>query len=261
MTVGEHTILIDGLRFHFRVSGEGADVVLLHGWGCSTDIWKAVEAELSKNFKVWNIDFPGFGQSEAPTTPWGVEEYTRNFEQFCAMNSISRPTLIGHSFGGRVSIVFASRNEVDKIVLVDAAGVLPPRGLKYYAKVYSYKAMKFLAPLLLGKERGKEIIDRRRRASGSSDYNALPEAMRGTFIRVVNQDLCPYMPAIKAPTLLVWGSNDTATPLSDAKVMNSLIDDSGLVVFEGAGHYSFLEQSARFNIVISNFLGVDKLVR
>ena len=165
MTAGEHTILIDGLRFHFRVSGEGSDVVLLHGWGCSTDIWKGVEAELSKNFKVWNIDFPGFGLSEAPTTPWGVEEYTRNFEQFCAMNSISRPTLIGHSFGGRISIVFASRNEVDKIVLVDAAGVLPPRGLKYYTKVYSYKAMKFLAPLLLGKERGKEVIDRRRRAS------------------------------------------------------------------------------------------------
>ncbi|MBP3425292.1 MAG: alpha/beta hydrolase [Rikenellaceae bacterium] len=261
MTDGEHTILIDGLRFHFRVQGCGADVVLMHGWGCSTDIWRGVEAELAQHFRVWNIDFPGFGQSQMPTEPWGVEEYTRNFEQFCQMNSISRPTLIGHSFGGRVAIVFASRNEVDKMVLVDAAGVLPPRGLKYYAKVYSYKAMKMLAPLLLGKERGQRLIEQRRRASGSSDYNALPETMRGTFIRVVNQDLCPYMPQIKAPTLLVWGSEDTATPLSDARVMNSLIDDSGLVVFDGVGHYSFLEQPVRFNIVVSNFLGVDKLVR
>ncbi|MBR2332966.1 MAG: alpha/beta hydrolase, partial [Rikenellaceae bacterium] len=59
----------------------------------------------------------------------------------------------------------------------------------------------------------------------------------------------------------IWGSEDTATPLSDAKVMNSLIDDSGLVVFEGVGHYSFLEQPARFNIVVGNFLGIDKFVR
>ncbi len=255
VTEGEHTLLVEGLRFHFRVSGSGADVVLLHGWGCSTEIWKGVESFLARSFRVWNIDFPGFGSSQEPPVPWGVEDYTRQFEQFCSMVRISRPTLIGHSFGGRVSIVFASRNEVEKVVLVDAAGVPPRRGLKYYAKVYSYKAMKRIAPLLLGKKRAQELIERRRASSGSADYNALPETMRGTFVKVVNQDLCPYMPNIKAPTLLVWGSEDTATPLSDARVMNSLIEDSGLVVFDGVGHYSFLEQPARFNIVVGNFLG------
>ncbi len=261
MTNGEHTVLIDGLSFHFRVLGSGDDVVLLHGWGCSTEIWKGVEAFLAEHFRVWNIDFPGFGKSQVPDSVWGVDDYTRNFEQFCSMMGISNPTLIGHSFGGRVSILFASRNVVRKVVLVDAAGVLPHRSLKYYAKVYSYKAIKKIAPLLLGKARAQQLIDKRRKASGSDDYNALPETMRGTFVKVVNEDLCPYMPNIKAPTLLIWGSEDTATPLSDAKVMNSLIDDSGLVVFEGVGHYSFLEQPARFNIVVGNFLGIDKFVR
>lgn len=261
MTEGEHNILIDGLNFHFRVTGNGADVVLLHGWGCSTEIWKSVEAFLAQHFRVWNIDFAGFGKSQAPDTAWGVEEYTQQFEQFCAMVGINNPTLIGHSFGGRVSIVYASRNVVNRIVLVDAAGVLPHRSLQYYLKVYSYKALKKIAPIILGKERAQKLIDKRRKASGSSDYNALSEAMRGTFIKVVNQDLCPYMPSIQAPTLLIWGSEDTATPLSDAKLMNSLIEDSGLVVFEGAGHYSFLEQPTRFNIVVGNFLGIDKIVR
>ncbi len=261
MDNGSHTIQIDGLRFHFRVSGEGTDLILMHGWGCSTEIWRGVEAFLSQYFRVWNVDFPGFGQSEAPHEPWGVEEYTRCFEQFCATVGVYAPILVGHSFGGRVAIVYASRNAARKIILVDAAGVLPARSLSYYVKVYSYKAMKRIAPLLMGKERAAKYIERRRKASGSSDYNALAESMRGTFVKVVNQDLCPYMPSIKAPTLLIWGSNDTATPVRDAEVMNSLIEDSGLVVFDGAGHYSFLDQPGRFNIVVGNFLGVDKIVR
>ena len=253
MDNGEHTIMIDGLRFHFRVSGKGSNVVLMHGWGCSTEIWAGIEAEFAKNFRVWNIDFPGFGQSQAPDTPWGVEDYTRNFEQFCQMNSIDNPTLVGHSFGGRVAIVFASRNQVNKMILVDAAGVLPVRGLKYYAKVYSYKAMKHLAPMLLGKERGEKLIAQRRKASGSSDYNALPEAMRGTFVKVVNQDLCPYMPQIKAPTLVIGGEKDLSLGGNASREIAAKIPGAELRMYEQWGH-GLYEEAKDFNQVVLEFL-------
>ena len=82
--------------------------------------------------------------------------------------------------------------------------------------------------------------------------------MRGTFVRVVNEDLKKFMPLISAPTLLVWGDKDTATPMRDARIMEKLIPDAGLVVFRGAGHYSFLERAAEFSIVINNFLHNDK---
>ena len=243
---------------HYTVSGSGADVVLLHGWGCSIDIWKGVIADLERGFRVWAIDFPGFGASPAPKEVWGMEEYTANFEEFIKAAGIENPILVGHSFGGRVAIRYAARNSVSKIVLVDAAGVKPRRSIGYYVKVYSFKLMKKVLPLLIGPVRAEKIIERRRSKSGSSDYNALSGTMRGTFVKVVNEDLKKFMPSIAAPTLLVWGDRDTATPISDARIMEKRIPDAGLVVFKGAGHYSFLERATEFSIVINNFLRNDK---
>ena len=58
------------------------------------------------------------------------------------------------------------------------------------------------------------------------------------------------------PTLLIWGRNDDATPLSDAQLMEKTMKDAGLVVLENAGHYSFLEQQYTFNRVISSFMNL-----
>ena len=243
---------------HYHVSGSGADVVLLHGWGCNIDIWKGVIEDLERSFRVWAIDFPGFGKSPAPSDVWGVEEYTKNFEQFVQASGIRNPILVGHSFGGRVAIRYGARNKVNKIILVDAAGVKPRRSIDYYVKVYSFKLLKKVLPVLLGPQRAGRIIERYRSKNGSSDYKALSGTMRGTFVKVVNEDLKKFMPLISAPTLLVWGEADTATPIADARIMEKRIPDAGLVVFKGAGHYSFLERAAEFSIIINNFLRNDK---
>lgn len=79
--------------------------------------------------------------------------------------------------------------------------------------------------------------------------------MRATLVKVVNEDLEPLIAKISCPTLLVWGDMDTATPIADAKVMEGLIKDTGLVVCEGAGHYSFLEQPAKVHGALQAFLG------
>ena len=71
--------------------------------------------------------------------------------------------------------------------------------------------------------------------------------------KCVNEDLKHVMPKIKAPTLLVWGVEDTATPLSDAKIMEKLIPDAGLVAFDNCGHYSFLDNPIGFKAVIKSF--------
>jgi pimeloyl-ACP methyl ester carboxylesterase len=158
-----------------------------------------------------------------------------------------------------VALLYASRNPVPQMVLVDAAGVKPRRSLKYWVKVYSFKAIKKLAPLLFGKARAQEIIERRRNASGSADYRAASPVMRATLSRVVNEDLRGVMSLVKASTLLVWGEKDTDTPLSDARKMERLIPDAGLVVFAGAGHFSFIEQPARFAAVINSFLSENNI--
>ena len=231
----------NNINVNINVAGEGKPIFLLHGWGCTGEIFKNIQSVLATAYKTYSFDFPGFGASDEPTEVWGVEEYTRLVEQFAKENDIERPALIGHSFGGRVSIVYASRNEANRVVLVDAAGIKPKRPLKYYWKVYTFKAMKWLCNTFLPKEKAQAVIDSRRKGAGSSDYNNASPMMRAILSKVVNEDLTHLMPAIKAPTLLFWGNLDTATPLSDAKTMERLIPDAGLVVAHGTGHLSFLE--------------------
>ena len=246
----------DNLKVNITTKGSGDPVFLLHGWGCNGEIFKSIQEVLATAYTTYSFDFPGFGASDEPTAVWGVEEYTRMVEQFAKDNGIESPALIGHSFGGRVSIVYASRNDVSRVMLVDAAGIKPKRPFKYYWKVYTFKTMKWLCNTFLPKAKAQAIIDKRRKGSGSSDYNNASPMMRAILSKVVNEDLKHLMPSIKAPTLLFWGNLDTATPLSDAKTMEKLIPDAGLVVAHGTGHFSFLENPGLFTAVIKNFFKI-----
>lgn len=250
----EKEIELEGLRVRMEVTGEGRPLILMHGWGCDHTTVRSIAATAAQTHTVYNIDFPGFGGSQEPAKVWGVELYTRLIEDLVRKEGLERPVLIGHSFGGRVSILYASRNEVDKVVLVDAAGIKPKRSLKYYLKVYSFKAGKRFWELLLGKEKAQERVDRMRAKRGSSDYAGASPMMRRILSKVVNEDLTDRLPLISAPTLLIWGENDTATPIADAKKMSRLIPGSGLVSFPGCGHYSFLDNPIQFRAVLSSFL-------
>ena len=124
-------------------------------------------------------------------------------------------------------------------------------------KVYSFNLGNRLLPLVGGGKRADERIENHRRKSGSADYNALTGTMRNILVKVVNEDLKAVMPRIQCPVLLIWGKNDTATPLRDARTMERLIPDAGLVAFDDAGHYSFLDKPYEFNAVVQNFLQPD----
>ena len=250
-------IEIRGLRLHYTDSGSGPrTLVLMHGWGCDHTTVASIErTALEEGWRVVNVDFPGFGQSQEPDDVWGVEEYTRAIEELVRRLEIERPSLLGHSFGGRVGILYASRHpEVDRLILVDAAGIKPRRTFTYYRKVYTFKAMKWLMYLALGKKEAERRLDARRAKAGSSDYAQASPMMRRILSKVVNEDLTSELPKIKAPTLLVWGTADTATPVANAHKMEALIPDAGLVAFDGCGHYSFLDNPAGFKAVLKSFL-------
>lgn len=247
----------EGIKLHYTDQGEGAPLLLLHGWGCNASTFGAAKSWMESHFRTVAVDFAGFGESDEPADVWGVEQYTQSIEALVRHEGIDKPILIGHSFGGRVAIVYASRNEVGKIILTDAAGVKPHRTLKYYFKVYSFKLIRWAAPVFMGRKRADEFIARRRAKSGSADYNNASPMMRAILSKVVNEDLCHLMPKIAAPTLLFWGENDTATPLADAKRMEKLIPDAGLVTVAGAGHFSFLENMPLFLKVLESFLNKE----
>lgn len=251
----ENNIEINGQRVHFEESGEGRPLILMHGWGCNLTTVRSIAATASGTHRVLNLDMPGFGQSPEPDSVWDIDQYTELVNRFIDHLQLERPILAGHSFGGRVAIQLASqRKDIDAVVLIDAAGIKPRRSLKYYYKVYTFKAAKRLSYLLLGREKAEKRIERIRASRGSSDYANASPRMRAIMSKVVNHDLTACLPKITAPTLLIWGENDTATPLADAKKMERLIPDAGLVSFPGCGHYSYLDNPAQFAAVLHSFL-------
>lgn len=256
----EQNIEIDGVNIRYYTEGSGPrPVIVMHGWGCkASTVAVLAQAAAGSGTTVYNIDLPGFGDSAEPAEVWGVERYTAVIEEFARRLGLVRPSLIGHSFGGRISIVYASRNKVDKVILVDAAGIKPRRSLRYYIKVYSFKAAKHILPYIAGCKRADAIIDRWRGKAGSSDYKGASPKMRAIMSRVVNEDLKGLLPEIKAPTLLIWGEKDTATPMRDARLMQKLIPDAGLVSYPEAGHYSYLARPAQTQAVIQSFLQPSK---
>ena len=247
----------NGSRLHYTDCGEGHPILLLHGWGCNATTFNAIRPFLEARFRVLTVDFAGFGQSDEPSEVWGVEEYTRSIEALAQAEGVENPILIGHSFGGRVSIVYASRNKVQKVMLVDAAGVKPKRSLNYYRKVYTFKLMKATLPILIGKQKASMLIEQRRSKGGSSDYNRATPMMRAILSKCVNEDLCHLMPRVTAPVLLFWGDKDTATPISDAHTMQRLMPDAGLVVAQGAGHFAMLEQAELWRASLMSFLKIE----
>lgn len=254
----DKTIDIDGVSLHYRDSGEEnlRPVIIMHGWGCNVDTVASIENIFKGKMRVLNVDLPGHGQSSEPPAVWGIEDFTAMMEKFISRIGLVRPSLIGHSFGGRISLLLSSRNDIEKVLLVDAAGIKPKRSLNYYRKVYTFKAMKHLLTLVLGKKKGMEAVEKMRAKKGSADYRNSSPRMRAVMSRCVNEDLKHVMPSIKAPTLLIWGEDDTATPLSDAITMKRLIPDSGLVSFPGCGHYSFLDNPFGFRAAVTSFFNI-----
>ena len=248
----------DGIELAYSIEGQGDTVVLLHGWGCDRNIWRPTVEFLGNSYRIIAVDFAGFGQSQEPNKVGGVEEYTRSIEALMQELGVESPILFGHSFGGRVSLLYASRNRCSGVVLTDAAGVRPKRSFSYYRKVYTYNLMKHHLPLLIGEHKAQMLLEQRRAKSGASDYNRASQMMRAILSKCVNEDLCHVMPKIEASTLLFWGDRDTATPLSDGQKMERLIANSMLVVAEGCGHFAMFESPELWQKSVENFLKMNR---
>lgn len=251
----EKEIVLDGIKTVFEDTGrpDGHPVILLHGWGCNHTTVRSIAACLEDGLRVISVDLPGHGKSSEPEKVWGTQDFSLFVGKLIKRLGVTNPSLIGHSFGGRISLSYVSGNDVNKLVLVDAAGITPKRNLKYYYKIYSYKTLKKLALFFLGEKKGRQLIERNLYKRGSADYQAASPKMRAIMSKCINEDLRKIMPGIKSPTLLIWGENDTATPISDAKLMERLIPDAGLVSFPNCGHYSFLDNPKNFRAVIREF--------
>ncbi|MDD6284846.1 MAG: alpha/beta hydrolase [Firmicutes bacterium] len=250
-------INIDGLNINYIDVGEGKPIVMLHGWGSSLDAFRLITDCLSSGRRVIALDFPGFGGSDMIGEPWSVEDYCQFTLKFFDALDLHDPDLICHSFGGRIVIKLcgSGRLNPEKIVLMDAAGIKNKPSVKSRVRTAAFKTGKFLLTLPIVRNFSRSALDRLRAHFGSADYNSAPPVLRSTLVKVVNEDLRDYLKNIKASALLIWGDLDTATPLSDAKLMEREISDCGLCVIKGTGHFSFIERPAQVNAILLSFFG------
>jgi pimeloyl-ACP methyl ester carboxylesterase len=240
--------------------GEGNPVILLHGWLANLETMKPLANNLSQNFKVYLVDIIGFGKSDLPETSLNTDDFGNFLKDFIDELKIKNPILIGHSNGGRMIINAVGRKIVSpkKIVLIDSAGIKPKRKLTYYLKIAFYKTGKFFLNLLPNTKRIKEFKDKLYNSVGSSDYKASATVLKETMKIILNEDQTQYLPNINVPTLLLWGSLDKDTPISDAKKMEKLIPDCGLVEYPNSTHFSYLQNLNNVNTVLNEFLKNDK---
>ncbi len=249
-------INIDGLNIEYTVEGEGTPVLLLHGWGSSFDVYKGVINTLKNRCRVVAMNFPGCANSDTMEKPWTLDDYCDLVLKFMKALNLENPIMFGHSHGGRVTLKMTASGMVNppKIVLLDSAGLIPKKSFKQKCRAKSFKLIKTVLTLPVLKNHTEGLLQKARNHYGSADYNSAPPVLRQTLVSLVNTDLRDILPNITCPTLLIWGENDTATPLSDAKIMESLIKDCGLCVIKGTGHYSFCEKPYEANAIINSFI-------
>lgn len=245
-------IMINNLKINVENSGViGKNIILLHGWGQNTKAFKSVVPHLKTKFNVYNIDLPGFGLSDKPNYPFDTGDYSNILKKIIDKYNITDPIIIGHSFGGRVAIKYTSKdNNVLKLVLVDSSGIVHKKKFKFYFKVYTFKILKSLFKFKFMKKYKERLLNK----FGSNDYKNADEMMKKVLVKVVNEDLRKDLVNIKCPTLLIWGMNDTTTPINDAYIMNEHLQDSGVVEISNAGHFSYLDDLRYFLLVLDEFL-------
>ncbi len=236
------TKLYRGAHIFYRFFDRKTDVVnvFLHGWGCDHTSFLFCNKHLKQSALF--LDFPPFGKSSKGIKDWTIFTYASMVISLLSDLKIKRFNLIGHSFGGRVAIILAvlCKDEIEKLVLVDSAGLKPHRSIFFYMKIWAYKIKRKL---------GLDISK-----YGSSDYLALGSDMRKIFKSIVNTHLDEFLPFIKAKTLVVFGENDKTTPLYMARKFKRKIKDSTLVILKNAGHFCFVDMRLEFLNLVKNFL-------
>lgn len=239
-----------GSNLYFEAYGRGDPILFLHGWGADHQIWQPLLPHLSPlPFQLLILDLPGFGQSVPLPKPFTLADYTQVAAAFAKELELSHLTLVGHSFGGKIAISYALNHPLKKLVLIDGAGI-KRRGFKTRILLNAARSFRLLdlKPLNLLRRRAAPYFQ-------AKDYRQISNAdLRDTFRLTVEEDLRNKIKNINTPTLLIWGGEDTETPLRDAAIMKKEIKKSILKIIPESGHFPFLDHPEVVAKLIVEFL-------
>ena len=237
------------VNYKYFDNSSNVNLVYLHGWGQNIEMMMPIAKPFIKKYNVLIIDLPGFGDSEEPKEVWSIYDFADMVHELTKEVKMKKPILIGHSFGGKISLVYSSLYETNKLVLLASPYKKNIKKDSFKTKVL--KAMKKVPGL-------KKLAEYAKKYFGSTDYKNASVMMRKILVKHVNLDVSEDAKKIKCPTLLIWGTNDEAVPYKDARELESIISNCGLVTYEGNTHYAYLERLNQTNNILKSFIGSDE---
>ena len=242
-------IMDTNINYTFSDIGSDTTLVLLHGWGQNIQMMEPIGNRYKDKFNVLIIDLPGFGESNEPPYAWTVYDYVECIKKLVDYLKLSKVILIGHSFGGRLSLIYSSIYKVEKLVCLASPYCKEIKKLPLKTRIY--KIIKKIPGLTWLANIIKNRI-------GSTDYKNSSEIMRGVLVQSINVEMEEDIKKIKCPTLLVWGTMDTAVPINRAYELEKLIKDSAVIKYEDATHYAYLERLNHLITVLDSFFDVRR---
>lgn len=238
---------IKEININYTYYGEGENtIVLLHGWGQNIQMMQPIGDRLQNQYKILIIDLPGYGKSEEPKEVWSIEDYAECINHIVRNLRIENPIMVGHSFGGKISLMYASKYKTQKLVLFGSPYCKEIKKLSIKTKVL--KTLKKVP----GLNKFENIV---KKHVGSVDYRHASVMMRKILVETVNLDITENVKKIICPTLLIWGENDEAVPLERAYELEKLIPDAAVIVYDSCTHYAYLEHLGQSISILKTFLG------
>ena len=241
---------VDGLQVHYRDEGQGFPVVLLHGAASSLFTWDAWAADLSKDHRVIRYDLPGFGLTGPnATTDYSMAWHVRFLRAFLDKLNVPACALAGNSFGGRIAweFAYAHPERLKKLILVDASGYPAPERkilamrlarMPVIGPILGHATPRFFVAMTVRQTYGDPsrvtdaVVDRY--------YDMILRAGNretfGILTRTPTPDSSGRIRSIEVPTLILWGSEDRAVPVSFAERFHRDIRHSRVIVYRGVGH-------------------------
>jgi pimeloyl-ACP methyl ester carboxylesterase len=236
-------IEIDNIKIYYVEKGSGKTIILLHGWGQTKETFNGLINNLSDNYRVIAIDLPGFGETEIGL-PMDLYMVSDLLYEFVVMKNIVKPIFLGHSYAARILGIYASKYEVEKLIIVSGAGIKQQVSLNNRIRIKMYKFFKKHNIIL---------------KTGSKDYINADNVKKIMLVKAINTDITKELNLISVPTLLIYGKDDNVTPLSLGYKMKDAIKYSELIELEECGHFPYIEKPTVFNLIINSFLACDSL--
>jgi len=230
------------MKLNYTVKGQGnKNIILLHGWGGSLESLTPLQNELgnSDGFRVYNIEWPGFGNSRLSVgTKFMFDDYSEALIDFIISQRLSKPTLVGHSFGGKVAIATLLKKQdiADRLVLINSSGIKPKNTLKRAVLYIPTKAIGAIFTLP-GLRRVKPFVRKvyYKLIVREGDY-LLSSDLKETLQSVLQVNFDTELSKITTNTLLIWGENDSYTPLWMGRKFANELPNAKIEIVKDAKH-------------------------